>query len=65
MGLWNRLTRHQERSAPFRLVRPDVMAAREGLATLAMIRCQELDGFIEGLFGERKPLASLSGLIAV
>jgi hypothetical protein len=25
MGLWNRLTRHQERSAPFRLVRPDVM----------------------------------------
>jgi hypothetical protein len=23
MGLWNRLTRHQERRAPFRLVRPD------------------------------------------
>jgi hypothetical protein len=51
MGLWNRLTRHQERSAPFRLVRPDVMVARAGLATLAMIRCQELDGFVEGLFG--------------
>jgi hypothetical protein len=46
MALWNRLTRHQERSALFRLVRPDVMATREGLATLAMIRCQELDGFV-------------------
>ena len=33
MGLWNPLTRHQERSAPFRLVRPDVTATRAGLAT--------------------------------
>jgi hypothetical protein len=56
MGLWNRLTRHQERSAPFRLVRPDVMATREGLATLAMIRCQELDGFVEGLFGDEETI---------
>ena len=51
MGLWNRLTRHQERSTPFRLSRPDVAATREGLATLALIRRQELDGFVEGLFG--------------
>ena len=56
MGLWNRLTRHQERSAPFRLVRPDVMATREGLATLATIRCQELDGFVEGLFGDEETI---------
>jgi hypothetical protein len=56
MGLWNRLTRHQERNAPFRLVRPDVMATREGLATLAMIRCQELDGFVEGLFGDEETI---------
>ena len=56
MGLWNRLTRHQERSAPFRLVRPDVMAIRAGLATLAMIRCQELDGFVEGLFGDKETI---------
>src|ERR1700732_288604 len=56
MGLWNRLTRHQERSAPFRLVRPDVMATREGLATLAMIRCQEIDGFVEGLFGDEETI---------
>src|SRR5437868_11519702 len=26
MGLWNRLTRHQERSAPFRLTRVEVPA---------------------------------------
>jgi hypothetical protein len=53
MGLWNRLTRHQERNAPFRLTRLDVAATREGLATLALIRRQELDGFIEGLFGSQ------------
>ncbi len=56
MGLWNRLTRHQERSAPFRLMRPDVVATREGLATVAMIRCQELDGFVEGLFGDEETI---------
>jgi hypothetical protein len=56
MGLWNRLTRHQERSTPFRLTRPDVAATREGLATLALIRRQELDGFVEGLFGAEKAI---------
>jgi hypothetical protein len=56
MGLWNRLTRHQERSARFRLTRPDVAVTREGLATLALIRRQELDGFVEGLFGAEKTL---------
>jgi hypothetical protein len=38
MGLWNRLTRHQERNAPFRLTRLDIAATWEGLATLALIR---------------------------
>ena len=56
MGLWNRLTRHQEQSAPFRLSRPDVAATREGLATLALIRRQELDGFVEGLFGAEETM---------
>lgn len=50
MGLWNRLSKHQERSAPFRLTRLDAPASREGLAALALIRRQELDGFITGLF---------------
>jgi len=54
MGLWNRLCKHQERSAPFRLTRIDAPATREGLAALALMRRQELDGFITGLFGENE-----------
>lgn len=54
MGLWNRLTRHQDRNAPFRLVRLRVAATRDGLATLALTRRQEIDGFIEGLFGGKE-----------
>ena len=50
MGLWNRLTRHQDRKTPFRLTRLDTRPTRQGLADLALIRRQELDGFIEGLF---------------
>ena len=55
-GLWNRLTRHQDRGAPFRLTRTETDATREGLTALAVIRRQELDGFIEGLFGPEKAL---------
>ena len=54
VGLWNRLTRHQERSSPFRLSRMEVAATRPGLKTLALMRRQELDGFIEGLFGREE-----------
>jgi hypothetical protein len=53
MGLWNRLTRHQERSVPFRLTRIEVPATREGLARVARLRREEIDGFIDGLFGAR------------
>ena len=56
MGLWNRLSRHQERSTPFRLTRPDVAATREGMAAVALMRRQELDGFIEGLFCSKETL---------
>jgi hypothetical protein len=51
MGLWNRLTRHQDRNSPFRLLRIDTAPTRGGLATLALMRRQELDGFVAGLFG--------------
>src|SRR3982074_328582 len=51
MGLWNRLSRHQDRSAPFRLTRTETGAAREGVGAMALMRRQELDGFVEGLFG--------------
>jgi hypothetical protein len=54
MGLWNRLTRHQGRASPFRLMRVDTDLTREGLAALALMRRQELDGFIEGLFGREE-----------
>jgi hypothetical protein len=47
MGLWNRLTRHQERSAPFRLVRAEIPETREGLVRIALVRREELDGFVE------------------
>ncbi len=56
MGLWNRLTRHQQRSAPFRLTRLEVSATREGLAKLASLRREELEGFVEGLFGANESL---------
>ncbi len=49
-GLWNRLTRHQERKSPFRLSRIATTPTREGLSALALMRRQELDGFIEGLY---------------
>lgn len=55
-GLWNSLTRHQKRSEPFRLVRTSVPETRAGLAELALIRWQELDGFIDGLFGGTEEL---------
>jgi hypothetical protein len=51
MGLWNRLTRHQDRNSPFRLLHIDTAPTRGGLATLALMRRQELDGFVAGLFG--------------
>ena len=38
MGLWNSLARHQNRNAPFRLIRVDVPETREGLADIAAIR---------------------------
>lgn len=50
-GLWNRLTAHQSSRNPFRLLRFDVAQTREGLKHFALVRRQELDGFIEGLFG--------------
>jgi len=55
-GLWNRLTRHQERSAPFRLVRIEVPATRAGLERIALVRREEIDGFVEGLFGKEEAL---------
>jgi hypothetical protein len=38
MGLWNRLTRHQERNAPFRLLRFDMPETSKGLHAYALQR---------------------------
>ncbi len=56
MGLWNRLTRHQERSAPFRLTRMEAPATRDGMAKLARLRREELEGFVEGIFGVKESI---------
>jgi len=56
LGLWNRLSRHQDRSEPFRLTRIETEVTRERLAALAMLRRQELEGFVEGLFGKEEAL---------
>ena len=49
-GLWSALAVHQKRSEPFRLVKVPVDPFVESLARLALVRRQELDGFVEGLF---------------
>ena len=55
-GLWNRLTEHQSSRHPFRLLRFEVEQTRDGLKHLALVRRQELDGFVEGLFGLQKQI---------
>jgi hypothetical protein len=49
-GLWNALTIHQKRSEPFRLTKVPLEPSVENLARLTLVRRQELDGFVEGLF---------------
>ena len=56
-GLWNRLTEHQSSRKPFRLLRFEVAQTREGLRHLALVRRQEQDGFVEGLFGPEEEIA--------
>ena len=41
MSLWNRLTRHQDRSSPFRLLRMEAGPTRTSLAALAQVRRRE------------------------
>jgi hypothetical protein len=50
-GFWNRLAEHQNSRSPFRLTRFEVMPTRQALRDLALLRAQELEGFVDGLFG--------------
>jgi hypothetical protein len=50
-GLWNRLTAHQRAGNPFRLTRVQVRQIREGVHHYALVRKQEIESFVDGLFG--------------
>jgi hypothetical protein len=67
MGLWNRLSRHQDRNAPFRLTRIETEATREGLAALTMLRRQGRNSKVssKACSARRKRWAFRSELIAV
>lgn len=56
-GLWNGLSGHQKRSNPFRLARvKSLRASYDYLARLSLLRRQELDGFIDGLFAGQQEM---------
>jgi hypothetical protein len=50
-GLWNGMSYHQNRTNPFKLTRvKNPEPSWEALARLSLLRREEVDGFIEGLF---------------
>ena len=50
-GLWNGMSAHQNRTNPFKLIRvKNPQPSWEALAQLSLLRREEIDGFIEGLF---------------
>lgn len=51
MGFWNHLTKHQSRSKPFRFFRLPSKATHDHLLELCRTRTEEIEGFIDGLFG--------------
>src|ERR1019366_476894 len=55
-GLWNRLTAHQIASNPFKLTGLQVKHTREDLHHYSLVRKQEIEGFMDGLFGPHKEL---------
>lgn len=54
--LWNQLTKHQTPANPFRLMRIEVAPTREDLRNFARVRQQEIEGFINGMFGSNQAL---------
>ncbi|HOT83151.1 MAG TPA: hypothetical protein PLQ12_07595 [Candidatus Defluviicoccus seviourii] len=56
MSLWNHLTKHQSRSAPFRLTRETIRPTKEDFTRLCRMRCEELEGFLDGLYGSEETL---------
>lgn len=56
LSLWNHLTQHQSRSRPFRLARQSSKGSFDDLKTLSQIRTEEIEGFVDGLFGTLEEL---------
>lgn len=50
MGLWNELADHQDPRKPFRAVRVPLEPTSANLGNFGIVRAQEIDGFVEGLF---------------
>ena len=55
-GLWNRLAAHQTANNPFKLTRQQVKPTRDGVHHYALVRKQEIEGFMDGLFGANEEL---------
>lgn len=51
--LWRCLARRAMVGEPFRVVEIEAEVTREELAQVALVRRQEIDGFVAGLFGQR------------
>jgi hypothetical protein len=51
-SLWNHLARHQSRSKPFRL--SHVGSTHHDLERLSQTRIEEIEGFVEGIFGDEE-----------
>ena len=56
MGLWNRLSVHQEPNRPFRLIRCELPSTPEEVTSYATTRLEELEGFVIGLFGDNEAM---------
>ena len=55
-GLWNPLTAHQTTGNPFKLASVPVRPTRKGIHNYALVRQQEIEGFMDGLFGANEEI---------
>ena len=54
MSLWNALAKHQSSTKPYRLARMAPPPDPDDLRRLCRTRTEELEGFIDGLFGDEE-----------
>jgi len=56
MSLWNHLARHQKPTKPFRFANTEKLASLGELSGVIVMRCEEVDNFLEGLFDGEEEL---------